>query len=382
MPNTRVANSNSKHTYTKARSHILRDGKTMIEQTGSQRISANTRNRPKVAIIILNWNDWKNTIECLESIYQIDYPTYEIILIDNGSRDGSLEKIEEYAGGKIKVESKFFQYDSSNKPIKLSKSTNSQPSTEKANPQFNKELILIENKVNCGFAEGANIGIRLAQKQRVDYFLLLNNDIVVHRRFLSELIAATEETPQIGIAGPTIYYYNRPTTVNFAGEDLTLWRVKGKEYCTKLKKPHEVDKIEGSCMLIRISLVEKIGLLYPKFWAYWEETDLCFRARKAGFKVVYLPKSEVWHKVAASLGGENNNLRQYYLNRNRFLFAKRNLSFGNQAKFLVYFFGFEFWLKTAVELKHRKLDSVFTYLRAALDGLHLFLDPRSLTPKP
>ncbi len=346
----------------------------MTQQAISLKKSTAPEDSPNVAIIILNWNGWKNTIECLESLYQIDYSNYEIVLIDNGSKDGSVEKIQEYANGKLKVESKFFQYDSANKPIKLIKPTESNPATQ----EFNKELILIENKVNFGYAEGANIGIRFAQKQPTDYILLLNNDLVVDRRFLSEMIIATEQAPQIGIAGPTIYYYDRPTIVDFAGEDLTRWRVKGKEYCTKSTKPREVDKIEGSCMLIRRSLLDKIGLLFPKFWAYWEEIDLCFRAKKAGYKVVYLPKPEVWHKVAASAGGENSLLRQYYLNRNRFLFARRNLSSADQAKFLVYFFLFEFWLKTAVELKHRKLDRTFMLLKAAFDGLQLFLDPRNL----
>jgi GT2 family glycosyltransferase len=341
----------------------------MAQQIGSQ-FTKKTGNQPKVAIIILNWNGWKNTVECLESLYQIDYPNYEIILIDNGSKDDSVEKIQAYAAGKLKVESNFFQYNPSNKPLKLTKSAI--PS------RFTKELILIEEKKNLGFAQGVNIGLHLAQKQPADYALLLNNDIVVDKRFLSELIDEAEVSPQIGIAGPTLYYYNRPTTIDFAGEDLNLWKVKGKEYCTKSKNSREVDKIEGSCMLIRKSVLDKVGFLYPKFWAYWEETDLCFRTKKAGFKVVYLPKAMVWHKVASSLGGENNNLRQYFLNRNRFLFAKRNLSWGNQAKFLVYFFGFELWLKTAVELKHHKLEGAFTYLKAAYDGLHMFLDPRNL----
>jgi GT2 family glycosyltransferase len=130
-------------------------------------------------------------------------------------------------------------------------------------------------------------------------------------------------------------------------------------------------------MLIRRNVLDKIGLLYTNYWAYWEETDLCFRAKKAGYKVIYIPTSKIWHKVASSIGGENNPKREYFLNRNRLLFAKRNLNFGDQAKFLLYFFGFELWLKTAVELKHHTVSGAFMYLRAGFDGLRLYLDPRN-----
>ncbi len=342
----------------------------MVQQTGFLR-TQKLANQPKVAIIILNWNGWKNTLECLESIYQIDYPKYEIILVDNGSKDNSVQKIESYAKGEIRIESSFFRYDPSNKPLKIVKPPSKVPSG------FNKELVLVENAVNCGFAKGVNVAIHLAQKQSADYVLLLNNDIVVDRGFLSELVAQAEKMPHFGIGGPTIYYYDRPSTVDFAGENLTLWRVKGKENCKKLTSPKEVDKVEGSCMLIKRDVLDKVGLLYSKYWAYWEETDLCFRAKKAGFKIVYVPNSNIWHKVASSIGGENNLKRQYYLNRTRLLFAKRNLTLGDQAKFLVYFFGFEMWLKTAVELKHHALAGAFTYLRAGFDGLLLFLDPRN-----
>jgi GT2 family glycosyltransferase len=343
----------------------------MTGHTGSQTANANANDQPKVAIIILNWNGWKNTIECLESIYQIDYPKYEIILVDNGSKDNSVQKIEAYAKGEISAESSFFRYDLSNKPLKIIKPPIKVPSS------FNKELLLVENTVNYGFAKGVNIATGLAQKQQADYVLLLNNDIVVDRHFLSEMIAQAEKTPQFGIAGPTIYYYDRPTTVDFAGENLTLWRVKGKENCKKLSYPAEVDKVEGSCMLISRTVLNKVGMLYPKYWAYWEETDLCFRAKKVGFRIFYFPNAMIWHKVACSIGGENNLKRQYYLNRNRLLFAKRNLTLGDQAKFLVYFFGYELWLKIAVELKHHALAGAFTYLRAGFDGLIMFLDPRN-----
>ena len=209
----------------------------MIDSVDSQLANANTRDPPKVAIIILNWNSWKKTIECLESLYLIDYPSYEIILVDNGSKDGSVGKIMEYAAGKIRVDSKFFQFDTTNKPLNLIKPTS--PS------RFNKELILIQNKENQGFAEGVNIGLRLIQKHPPDYVLLLNNDIVVGKRFLTELINSAEASPKIGIAGPTIYYYDNQTTVAFAGENLTLWKVKGKEYPPNQSIPEKLTKSRG-----------------------------------------------------------------------------------------------------------------------------------------
>lgn len=323
---------------------------------------------PTVTIIVLNWNGWKNTVECLESISQINYPLYEVILVDNGSKDNSVQQIQTYAAGKLMVKSKFFQYSQINKPLSLISATN-------ASPSFGGEIFLVQNSTNLGFSAGTNIGLNLAQKHKADYVLLLNNDIVVEKDFLNALVEQAEKEPQIGIAGPTIYHYDRPDTVDFAGENLTVWRVKGKEFTVLSKQPREVDKIEGSCMLIRRAVLDKIGLLYTKYWAYWEETDLCFRAMKAGFKVVYVPDSIIWHKVAQSIGGEGNLRREYYLNRNRLLFARRNLNWGDQAKFLLYFFGFELWLKTAVELKHHSKQGAFMWLKAAFDGFHMYLDP-------
>jgi GT2 family glycosyltransferase len=330
---------------------------------------ADSTDKPKVAIIILNWNGWKDTVECLESLYQMDYRRFEIILVDNGSKDDSVQRIKSYAAGKLGIESKFLKYNQTNKPLKLIN-----PPVKLLSP-FSGELILIQNKENLGFARGVNVAMQLALRQQADYVLLLNNDIVVARNFISEMVKETQRDPRIGIAGPTIYCYDRPTTVDFAGENLSLWRVKGKEFLIKTRKSREVDKIEGSCMLIRREVLDKVGLLYPKYWAYWEETDLCFRAKKAGYRVTYIPQAEIWHKVAQSIGGENNLKRQYYLYRNRLLFAKRNLNWGNQAKFLLYFFGFELWLKITVELKHHTIKGAFTYLRAGFDGLLLFLNP-------
>jgi len=341
----------------------------MVKQSEDSKDNTTAVNQPKVAIIILNWNGWKNTVECLESLYQNDYSSFTVILVDNGSKDDSVKKIQEYTLGKLTFDSTFFEYNHESKPIKVIKRAE--------DIKYIQELLLIENPMNYGFSAGTNIGLQIAKKQQADYALLLNNDIVVDKHFLSALIFEAEKNPQIGIAGPTIYHYNQPTTIDFAGENLNLWRVKGKEYTQSSKLPRFVDKIEGSCMLIRKNVLEKIGFLYTKYWAYWEETDLCFRAKKAGFKIVYIPNSSVWHKVASSIGGEDNLRRQYYLNRNRILFARRNLDWSTQAKFLLYFYGFELWLKVVVELKHHTIEGAFMWLNAGFDGLRMYLDPRN-----
>ena len=152
-------------------------------------------NNPKVSIIILNWNGWKDTLECLESLYQINYPNYDVIVIDNGSEDESIKKIREYCKGKIETKSDFFEYSEDNKPIKIFEFKEEELETKKTiNNEFsslspNKRLILIKNHKNYGFAEGSNIGIRFALKSfNSDYILLLNNDTVVDKTFLTELV--------------------------------------------------------------------------------------------------------------------------------------------------------------------------------------------------
>ena len=120
---------------------------------------------PRVAIIILNWNGWSDTIECIESVYQITYPNYQVIIVDNNSSDNSIKKIKEYAKGELNVESKFFNYTPHNKPIEIA-----QYDEDLIN---DKQLILIKNRNNYGFAEGNNIGTIFAIKNiKPDYILL------------------------------------------------------------------------------------------------------------------------------------------------------------------------------------------------------------------
>jgi len=151
---------------------------------------------PRVTIIILNWNGWEDTVECLESIFQINYHNFVVIVVDNASEDDSIEKLRQYCNGILKVNSKFFYYSSLNKPIELFEYTNNElEKTFNSNTKnLSNKLFLIKNSKNYGFAKGNNIGIEYAINTfDPDYVLLLNNDTVVDKEFLKELVLYVEK---------------------------------------------------------------------------------------------------------------------------------------------------------------------------------------------
>ncbi|MEN6292102.1 MAG: glycosyltransferase family 2 protein, partial [Methanobacterium sp.] len=223
---------------------------------------------PHVSIIILNWNGWKDTIECLESIYQNNYSNYSIVLVDNNSDDESVDKIKGYCKGEIEVNSPFFRYNSKNKPIEILEcETVGEIKIETVNPPFHN-LFLIKNDINVGFAEGNNIGIRYALNNlNSDYILLLNNDTVVDKEFIVEMLKVSENDNEIGITGPKMYYYDSPNQIWFAGGKIS-WK-----FCRGLNiGNHEVDLgqydnvarvefISGCAFLIKKEVIDRIGML-------------------------------------------------------------------------------------------------------------------------
>ena len=342
---------------------------------------------PKVEIVILNWNGWKDTIECLESIYQINYPNYGVIIVDNGSENESIDMIRKYCKREITVKSRliFNEADPSSNRIEIIEYFREETETDEVKENNNRELlydkklILIKNEKNYGFAEGNNIALRYAIKALdPNYFLLLNNDIVVDKDFLKNLVEVAEMDATIGMVGPKIYYYDfcgRTDIINFAGGIIDMW--KGQPYhigtnevdhgqYDNIKK---VDYVEGSAMLVKKDVLTRIGLIDPCYFAYWEENDFCMRGSRLGYSSIYVPEAKIWHKISSSVV---NKTKVYYLTRNRFLFMKKYSTKRQYFSFLLYFFGFQFWLIGYNHLMdHKDKNEFIHFLRGVLNGIML-----------
>lgn len=331
---------------------------------------------PRVSIIILNWNSWKDTIECLKSVYQIRYPNYEVIIVDNGSKNESIDMIKKYCKHKIEVKSNFIQMipDTSYMPIQIIEYTREEidagriRKTDEEELPSNSKLVIIKNEINFGFAEGNNIGIRYALSiLDPDYVLLLNSDTVVESDFLGALVKVAESNGTIGVVGPKVYYYDyggRRDVINFAGGKLDMR--KGLSYHIGINEVdigqydeiEKVDYIEGCALLIKKNLLNTIGLIDPSYFAYWEENDFCMRASNAGYWSAYVPNSKIWHKISSSIDPE---VKIFYLTRNRFLFIKKYSNKRQYFSFLLYFFGFDFWMMCYSCLLIHKSPNRFIY---------------------
>ena len=278
---------------------------------------------PRVAVIILNWNGWEDTIECLESLYQITYPSFNVIVVDNDSKDDSIEEIKSYCEGKLKPQSKFFEYASNNKPIKIieytteeSEAFNGASKTDlpKTEPSSNRNLILIKNTENYGFAEGNNIGIRYAIKAfNQDYTLLLNNDAVVKENFLTELVKTGENSAEIGVVGPKIYYYDSDGRTDVASNiggvvDLSsfpgYYDLSDVNPAENYKGILECDWVSGAALMMKTRDIP-IKLLNKELFFGMEDIDLCIKLREHGYKVVSNLNSKIWHKTSVSRKKKN-----------------------------------------------------------------------------
>lgn len=240
----------------------------------------------KVITVILNYKVKDLTLKCVASVSASSYSNLEIIVVDNNSEDGLGKEITGVG--------------------------------------------FIQNQENLGFTGGNNIGIRQALKKGADYIFVLNPDTVVKKDSIEKLVSGLEQT-NAGIAGPKIYFDNSET-IWYAGGKFDLLNVLGSHRGVNEKdrgqyeKIEETDYVSGAAMMIKREVLEKVGLFDENFFLYYEDSDLCFRAKIAGFKIMYLPTAIVYHRNAQSTG-LGSPLQDYYITRNRMLFASKFLPF-------------------------------------------------------
>jgi GT2 family glycosyltransferase len=215
---------------------------------------------PEVCIIVLNWNGWRDTLDCLDSLEKLNYPSYEVVVVDNGSADGSEERIRERC----------------------------------------PYVAIVQTGANLGFARGNNSGIEYALGQGVDLVWLLNNDTLVEPGALTAMVAALREDGEVGAVGSVLRYMDEPDRIQcYGGGWIRPWLGMSRWFTSPAPDEvlrHHLQYIVGASLLIRREAIERTGLLDEGFFMYWEDADFGFRLLKDGWRLAVAPESTVWHK--------------------------------------------------------------------------------------
>jgi len=240
----------------------------------------------KVGVVIVNYNGFEYVVDCVKSLMLSTWNNLDIIVVDNGSSDGSVDKLGE---------------------------------------MFGDSIIVVDSGVNLGFAGGNNVGIRLALERQCEYILLLNNDTVVDNFMIENLVRCSQISGGAAVA-PKIYYYDQPNLIWFAGGGIHWVKGISVHYglnCLddgRFDTNKAIDFATGCCVLVPAGVFRKVGLMSEEYFLYFEDTDFTVRLKRAGFNIVYEPHAKLWHKVCAATGRGESKMSIYYGDRNRLYF--------------------------------------------------------------
>lgn len=272
--------------------------------------------RPLVSVILVNYNGYEDTVECVKSLLEITYDNYNIIVVDNGStKTPSGEQLE----------------------------------------FLKKNTYFVVSKENLGFSGGNNIGIKKAAETGTEYYLLLNNDTVVDANFLSVLVDVAESNSDAGIVCGKIRYYDEPDILWFAGGSFTPETGRTSHYKYNKKDDDlneyvsEITFATGCMLLMPAAVVDKVGFLDERMFLYAEDTEYSCRVIQNGYKIYYCNHAVIYHKVSRSTGAASSNT-QYYMVRNNLMIIRM---YGTR-KIAAYLERIFYWCKEAFRKRMSK----------------------------
>lgn len=283
---------------------------------------------PKISVVVPTYNRKKDLLECLDSVQKLNYPNYETIVVDNGSTDKTAEAVRR---------------------------------------QFPNVKLLVSD-TNLGVTGGRNLGARNSDGE---YIFFLDHDTIVDRDALSELVNVMQSDHRIGLAGAIIYYYDNPNYVWAAGGFISL--ITGKNWFNRRLVGNGVIEVQvlPTAFLVKREVIDKIGLFDDIYFATYEDTDFCFRAIKAGYRIVCVSTAKVWHKVPFSDNRKDTEKilqRGYYVARNKIVFMRKH---AKPLHFITFLFIYPIYAiyYTVISLRFRRVDCLLSFWSGIISGL-------------
>ncbi len=279
-----------------------------------------------VVVLIVNWNATEDTLACLRSVERLEYPLFSVLVVDNGSRPDTLG------------------------PLRAGLGT----------------ATLLENEANLGYAIGIKPAIEWALNRGAEYLFLLNNDTVVDPACLTALVEVAQHDASVGIVGALNLYLSKPDVIWFSG-GMVDWRTGTVWDPTSEKTVHqldgipllrEVDYVAGSSLLIKTSVIREIGLMDPRYFVYYEDTEWCIRAKRRGYRVMASLNARIWHKVS----GSASSFARYFMIRNRGLFMLRICPRRRLPGFLLRYFRYSLQEARQAFRSGRRVEGIVTLM--------------------
>ena len=287
-----------------------------------------------VHAILVNWNGWRDTVECLASLYRSDHPGLRVVVCDNGSSDDSLDHIRQWARGAAEPLHPGSPLPSSpdaraRRPATIVEYTREAAEQGGDPGDGDAQLVLIDAGANLGFAGANNVCLRyLMRRGAAGYAWLLNNDTVVAPDAARRLAEHLDRDPTVGAVGSTLRRYHEPDQLEMIGGARLRWRAGFPVTTPNLAMAQSngrrgaIDFVAGTSLLARIATFEQVGLIDERYFLYCEDTDWSYRVRAAGMRLACAPASIVWHKGGGSVG-HSSPLHDYYVVKSGLLFAHR-----------------------------------------------------------